>query len=105
MHAKTFTVDRERLFIGSFNFDPRSVRLNTELGFIIESPTLASEVADAFETVIPEDAYRVCLVDNGDITWAQEHSDGTSRTTEPGMGWKEHALIALATRLPISWLL
>src|SRR5690606_37704435 len=35
LHAKTFAVDRERLFIGSFNFDPRSIHLNTELGFLI----------------------------------------------------------------------
>ena len=27
LHVKTFTVDRSRVFIGSFNFDPRSSRL------------------------------------------------------------------------------
>ena len=36
LHAKTFSVDGERVFIGSFNFDPRSAHLNTEMGFIIE---------------------------------------------------------------------
>jgi len=34
LHAKTFAVDGERLFVGSFNFDPRSINLNTELGFV-----------------------------------------------------------------------
>jgi putative cardiolipin synthase len=105
LHAKTFTVDRERLFIGSFNFDPRSIRLNTELGFIIESPTLASEVADAFETIIPEHAFRVGLGEDGNMAWAREYSTEPLQTTEPGMGWKEHALIGLAKRLPIGWLL
>lgn len=38
LHAKTFAVDDARIFIGSFNFDPRSARLNTEMGFVIESP-------------------------------------------------------------------
>jgi putative cardiolipin synthase len=37
------------VFIGSFNFDPRSIHLNTELGFVIESPALASLVATAFD--------------------------------------------------------
>ncbi|WP_373832596.1 phospholipase D family protein, partial [Delftia acidovorans] len=29
LHAKTFAVDGERIFVGSFNFDPRSAHLNT----------------------------------------------------------------------------
>src|SRR5690606_33425879 len=37
LHAKTFSIDRQHFFVGSFNFDPRSAHLNTELGFIIES--------------------------------------------------------------------
>ena len=36
-------MDRTRVFIGSFNFDPRSAALNTELGFVIDSPDLAAE--------------------------------------------------------------
>src|SRR5690606_11836750 len=38
LHAKTFSVDSMQFFVGSYNFDPRSAKLNTELGFIIESP-------------------------------------------------------------------
>jgi putative cardiolipin synthase len=41
LHAKTFAVDRSRIFVGSFNFDQRSARLNTEMGLVIDSPTLA----------------------------------------------------------------
>jgi hypothetical protein len=37
LHAKTFGVDRSRIFIGSFNLDPRSARLNTEVGVVLES--------------------------------------------------------------------
>ncbi len=46
LHAKTFGVDGARVFIGSFNFDPRSVRLNCEMGFLIESPTAGRPPAD-----------------------------------------------------------
>ena len=41
LHTKAFVVDRQKLFVGSFNLDPRSAKLNTELGVIIESPELA----------------------------------------------------------------
>jgi len=41
LHAKTFVFDGNKLFIGSMNFDQRSLHLNTELGLIIESPDLA----------------------------------------------------------------
>ncbi|MBS1135759.1 MAG: hypothetical protein H6R02_2900, partial [Burkholderiaceae bacterium] len=41
LHAKTFAVDGKRVFVGSFNFDPRSARLNTEMGMVIDSPKLA----------------------------------------------------------------
>ena len=38
LHAKLFVFDRKRLFIGSMNFDQRSMHLNTEIGLIIDSP-------------------------------------------------------------------
>jgi len=53
LNAKTFAVDRERAFIGSLNFDPRSAKLNTELGFLIESPQIAAAVHDAFDANCP----------------------------------------------------
>ena len=48
LHAKTFAVDRERIFVGSFNFDQRSALLNTEMGLVIESPTLAQAARPGF---------------------------------------------------------
>src|SRR5690606_23648154 len=54
LHAKTFSVDGVQFFVGSYNFDPRSAELNTELGFIVESPALARQIDEAFNTAIPE---------------------------------------------------
>jgi putative cardiolipin synthase len=102
LHAKTFTVDRDRLFIGSFNFDQRSIDLNTEMGFMIRSPELAGMVADSFEGTIPEHAWRVSLGDDGAMRWDR---DGETCREEPGMGPGAHLLIAVASRLPIAWLL
>lgn len=106
IHAKTFTADRERVFVGSFNFDPRSLKLNTELGFVIHSPLIAGHVADAFETIIPEAAYAVTLDLHGNLQWTRgSDGDGAPRAREPGMRLIDHALVDLASRLPIGWLL
>ncbi len=62
LHAKVFTFDRSRAFIGSANFDNRSFRLNTEVGLIIESPAIAQQVASRFEAIVqPANSYQVLL--------------------------------------------
>ncbi len=42
LHAKLMAIDEKQVFIGSFNFDPRSAYLNTEIGVLLDSPTLAT---------------------------------------------------------------
>jgi cardiolipin synthase C len=49
LHAKLFVIDRKRVYIGSMNFDQRSMHLNTEIGLIIDSPELAQQVAARFD--------------------------------------------------------
>ena len=49
LHAKTMVVDSERVFIGTFNLDPRSENLNTETGVIIHNAALARAVETAME--------------------------------------------------------
>jgi len=44
IHAKTMVIDGETLFVGTFNFDPRSANLNTEVGVLVANPKLAGEV-------------------------------------------------------------
>jgi len=106
LHAKTFTVDRERAFIGSFNFDPRSARLNTELGFVIGSPELATHMNQAFDGAIPQNAYEVRLSDRGDLYWIERRGDRLIRhDVEPGTTRLQRAFIRVASWLPIEWLL
>src|SRR6185436_19936986 len=62
LHAKVFVFDRERAFVGSMNFDRRSLRINTELGLIIDSPQLARQVAARFDAItLPANSYQVVL--------------------------------------------
>ena len=50
MHAKTMVVDGKTVYIGTFNFDPRSENLNTEVGVIIHDEALARAVEASIET-------------------------------------------------------
>ncbi len=62
LHAKMFVFDRHSIFVGSLNFDQRSMYLNTEIGLLIESPELAEELARRFEAMVqPANAYQVLL--------------------------------------------
>ncbi|HYL70848.1 MAG TPA: phospholipase D family protein [Candidatus Dormibacteraeota bacterium] len=80
LHAKLMVFDRSSLFIGSMNFDQRSVRLNTEIGLLIQSPELAEQSAKRFEAMTqPESAYAVRLQDPADarrteLTWSSVQS-------------------------------
>jgi putative cardiolipin synthase len=58
LHGKMYVFDRERLFMGSMNFDQRSMHINTEIGLIIDSPELASQTAARFEAMVqPGNSY------------------------------------------------
>ena len=106
LHAKTFSVDCARVFVGSFNLDPRSASLNTEMGLVIESPELAAQIAAAFAEEIPGRSYRVSLGKDGELQWSEQHETGTRVfTTEPGVSWGKRLGVALMALLPIEWLL
>ena len=110
LHAKTFAVDGTRAFVGSFNFDPRSTLLNTELGFVIDNPVLARQIEQAFETEVPQSAYTLRLSASGDIEWHSTSDEAGNRTptvhtTEPGSSWWSRWGLKILSWLPIEWLL
>ncbi|MCY1396594.1 Major cardiolipin synthase ClsA [compost metagenome] len=106
LHAKTFAVDHARVFVGSFNFDPRSANLNTELGFVIDSETLARQIDTAFDTVIPQSAYEVRLSPEGKVYWLEQRDGKTFRyNTEPGSSVWQRAWLRLLAHLPIESML
>ena len=61
LHAKTAVIDKQIIFIGSMNLDPRSASTNTELGMFIESPQLAKELLRVINISKLESAYRLRL--------------------------------------------
>jgi cardiolipin synthase C len=106
LHTKAFTVDGERVFIGSFNFDPRSARLNTEMGFVIDSAALAQSMAEVLQQRLRENAYRVRLSDGGELRWV-ETVEGREvvHDEEPGTTFWRRLAVSILSRLPIEWLL
>jgi putative cardiolipin synthase len=106
LHAKTFAVDGNRAFVGSFNFDPRSAALNTEMGLIVDSPALAQAIHQAFETKVPQLAYEVRLGPDGRLEWV-DRGDGSAQvlTTEPDSSLLKRGIVKIVSWLPIDWLL
>ncbi len=107
LHAKTFAIDGAQVFIGSFNFDPRSARLNCEMGFLIDSPAMAAALHRHFDAELPAISYRPELTADGRMVWQENLPDGTVVTheREPGVSWlKRLAIVAIAV-LPLEWML
>jgi len=102
LHTKAFVVDRREAFIGSFNFDPRSANINTELGVIIRSPEIAATVADIFETNKKEEAWEVFLNEKGQLRW-RGWDDGQEviRKKEPQTSWGQRFMAGFYRILPI----
>ncbi len=107
LHAKTFAVDRSRIFVGSFNFDQRSARLNTEMGLVIDSPKFAQVLAERFDAAAPLVAYEVRLGPDGrSLEWIERTASGESRyDTEPGTNWFQRRSVDMLSILPVDWML
>jgi putative cardiolipin synthase len=89
LHTKAIVFDRRKTFIGSFNFDPRSVLWNTEVGVLVDSPELAEYTRElAQQGMAPALSYQVKLV--GDkLVWATEDNGQRHMlTSEPGGIWR-----------------
>ena len=106
LHAKTFAVDGQRVFVGSLNFDPRSMHLNTELGLVIDSPELAQRIESTFWTQVPQLAYEVRLKPDGSLYWIKRIGNTTVRyDTEPNTTWATRLGVWFFSILPIEWML
>lgn len=107
LHAKTFAVDDRTLFVGSFNFDPRSIALNTELGFVIDSPKLARELDRVFQDQMADWSYKVGLKGRNRLYWEEWGVEGKRilHRLEPGTTLLSRTMVRLVSLLPIQWLL
>ena len=102
LHAKLMAIDNKQVFIGSFNFDPRSANLNTEIGVIINSPPLANAVHKTMDDNLKKYAYKLVLDSKQNINWLKETPSGIiTLRKEPKMKWWQKAGIKVISWLPI----
>jgi putative cardiolipin synthase len=111
LHAKTSILDRESLFVGSANLDPRSGKLNTELGILFQSEPLAQGLDDWFDEHQAHIAYRVTLDESqckpeqpceGRLKWTDEEPGRQAvYYRDPETGALQRFFISLVSLLPI----
>jgi len=102
LHSKVACVDRERVFVGSFNLDPRSLYLNTEMGIVVESDEVGNSMATSILESLPDLAYQLQLSDKGKLQWRlTTASNDEIITTEPQTNWWRRFKTRLLSFLPI----
>ncbi|MEJ2084716.1 MAG: phospholipase D family protein [Acidobacteriota bacterium] len=106
LHAKTMMFDREIMFIGSFNFDQRSLHINNEIGILIENDALAGVSTDRFDEAVEEVAFRVTLESDArgreKLRWVgKEGSMKVAFDSEPYASFWLQAAVAVMRLLPI----
>ena len=105
LHAKTMAVDRAGMFIGSFNFDQRSLFLNNEIGIVFREPEIASRVFDAFDAKIDKVAFKVTLQGSA-LRWTSRRGGAAVvHTAEPYAGLWTRLMVAFLRLLPIDSML
>lgn len=106
LHAKFFDIDG-MVFIGSFNFDPRSANLNTEVGLVIESDPLQQEIQHKLTEYLPKIVYELKLDKNGNLIWLDHRQDGSTiiHKTEPETTKFQRFAFKAVSYLPIEWLM
>ncbi|EKF74519.1 phospholipase D/transphosphatidylase [Alcanivorax hongdengensis A-11-3] len=107
LHTKAMVLDRREVFVGSFNMDPRSLHLNTEMGYYVVSEALGEQLA-AFveEGLAPDNSYRL-EKGRGGLRWAAGGMQGKPVVLdrEPRVSPWRRLLAMLLSVLPIERLL
>ncbi len=102
LHVKLMALDQKQVFIGSFNFDPRSAYLNTEIGVLLNSPSLARGVHQTMNENLNKYAYQLLLNAENKILWQQKNAQHSKiYKKEPRMKWWQKAGLKVISWLPL----
>ena len=102
LHTKAFLVDGKKVFIGSFNFDPRSANLNTESGVIIEWENMAGVFRAAVDDGLKAKAWELFLNEDDKLRW-RGYQDGREviYVNEPESTWVQRFIAGFIQLLPV----
>ncbi len=99
LHAKALVIDRDKVFIGSPNLDPRSLRINTEMALLVQSPALNAKVRSAFARDFElANAWELEYNDQGRVMWV---SDGIVLDRQPAGSFMQRIEDWFLAHLPI----
>ena len=102
LHSKSTVIDRKTIFVGSLNFDPRSILINTEMGLFIESSDLGAVFTVKLFQSLPRTTYRVDLDEHDQLRWTYQY-DGQQEILhkEPQAAWSRRFMAGFYGILPI----
>lgn len=99
LHAKALVIDDDKVFVGSANLDPRSLRINTEMGFLVTGRAFNQEVRAALEgDFSTENAWRLELQDDGRVFWV---SDEETLESQPATSFMQRIEDWFFSHMPI----
>jgi putative cardiolipin synthase len=103
LHCKSLVFDRKSVFIGSFNLDPRSATINTEIGVMIDSPEIAGQVGrDHGRRGWPGSAFHVTLDENDKLVWtAESNGQPLQYGKDPEISAWHRFVVAVMRTLPM----
>jgi putative cardiolipin synthase len=103
LHAKTFVIDKQTVYIGSLNLNLRSRYLNAESGLVIDSPQLAQQVASDIQlNMKPANSWAVALDERAKVRWhGGPAAAAEDWTHEPEVGWWRRTKVRLIAMWPL----
>lgn len=103
LHTKAAVIDQQRIFVGSFNMDPRSADLNCEMGVWVASDVLAAQMRQIFAAgTTPQRSFTVTLNDREQPQWAEVSAGKVIHyDKDPQASWGRRAVTWLLQFLPI----
>lgn len=102
MHTKAAIIDSKKMFIGSLNFDPRSIEINTEFGLFLQDPATATAFTETINRQIDDFAYVLSLDEDGDVVWTYSGAGRNEiRTSEPDASFLARVTAVIARWLPV----
>ena len=106
LHAKFIDID-DKVFIGSFNLDPRSFNLNTEVGLVVKSDPLQEEISTLLDRTLNTVAYELKLNHFGEIVWLDHRPDGKviEYKQDPESTRFQRLMMHTVSYLPIEWMM
>jgi len=103
LHTKVLVFDREDIFVGTFNLDPRSIELNTEMGLVVNDSRIGAQVGEMADILFqPKTSWRVERGDDGSLVWRGEENGHTiTYAAEPHASFGRKVIVFFASLLPI----